>query len=308
MPSDNNATDTAPASPSYDNAPRSPSSPSLPSYDNASVLRDLADARVRLQTHVEKYHSLDSAEERIAWDDAYDHHQAKVDALIAQRDSLRRADDKARVVEILGYDEHRDGVLQPRYLEEQLRRAAFVDVAAAYDNRDIVEVLLVHQHFIVFATRELADVFKLRHRVKLYSRIDADVQAAHTIRLVAPEYDVVARDKLNEAGELVRALASIDDELARIGAVRDPVTGVPKLSPMLLDASYYAQPETLRAWKRARSVGAKLKSGEFEVLFHCRPAATAALIARLDALYQQESDVRLRLRSIQALDRIEFVF
>jgi hypothetical protein len=277
-----------------------------------------------LQAHVDKCHSLDSAEARISWNDAYDYHQAMVDALIAQRDGLCRAAD-ARIVEILGCDEHRDGVLQPRYLEDQLQRAAFAEVPAAYDDKDIIEALLVdenyvphaltgelcvvHQHFIRFSTQELADVFKLHHhRFKLYSRIDADVQAVHTIRLVAPEYDVVAREKLNEAGELVRELASIDDELARIGAVRDPVTGVPKLSPTLLDTSYYAQPETLRAWKRARSVGAKLKSAKFEVVFHRRLAATAALIAKLDALYQQESDVRLQLRSIQALDRLDFVF
>jgi hypothetical protein len=168
----------------------------------------------------------------------------------------------------------------------------------------------VQQHFVRFHTQEMADIaLKNLRRIPLYGRMNADVKTINMVHFVKPQYDVIARAKLNLASELVFELDTMNDELARMGAVRDPVTGVPELpTSHIIDASYFARDDTLRAWKRARSVGGVLDAGTFEVLFRKRPAEIAALRLTLHKLYLQEIDIRLRLRTFQAIDGLDFVF
>jgi hypothetical protein len=105
-------------------------------------------------------------------------------------------------------------------------------------------------------------------------------------------------------GGLVQRLRDIEAELKKMGAIRE-YNSRPTPAKNCLDRSFFAKgvPE----WKRARAAGTMLDHHSFATLKHYKMVDMQKLQSCMDALYNEECDVLIRLREYQ-LDGIEFEF
>ncbi len=106
-------------------------------------------------------------------------------------------------------------------------------------------------------------------------------------------------------GGLVQRLREIQSELKRMPIITREYNGRPTLSQKYLDRSFFA--ELVSNSKRARAAGKMLDHHAFVPLKYYKMADTKKLQSRMDALYNEECDVLIRLRELQ-LDGIEFDF
>lgn len=129
-------------------------------------------------------------------------------------------------------------------------------------------------------------------------------QSMHCLFQAAPALNGATRATYRMIGGLVLRLREIEAELKKMGAVRE-YNSRPTPGKNCLDRSYFAKgvPE----WKRARAAGIMLDHHAFAPLKHCKMVDTQKLQSRMDALYNEECDVLIRLREYQ-LDGIEFEF
>ncbi len=105
-------------------------------------------------------------------------------------------------------------------------------------------------------------------------------------------------------GGLVQRLRDIEAELKQMEVVRE-YNSRPTIAKNCLDRSLFA--ERVPEWKRARAAGTMLDHNAFVPLRHYKMVDMQKLQSRMDALYNEECDVLIRLREYQ-LDGINFEF
>jgi hypothetical protein len=105
-------------------------------------------------------------------------------------------------------------------------------------------------------------------------------------------------------GGLVSRLRQIEAELKKMGAIRE-YNSRPTPAKNCLDRSLFAK--RVPEWKRARAAGTMLDHHAFAPLKHYKMVDMQKLQSCMDALYNEECDVLIRLREYQ-LDGIDFEF
>jgi hypothetical protein len=127
----------------------------------------------------------------------------------------------------------------------------------------------------------------------------------HCLFQAAPARTGPMRATYRMIGGLVQRLREIQSELKRMPIITREYNGRPTLSQKYLDRSFFA--ELVSNSKRARAAGKMLDHHAFVPLKYYKMADTKKLQSRMDALYNEECDVLIRLRELQ-LDGIEFDF
>lgn len=120
-------------------------------------------------------------------------------------------------------------------------------------------------------------------------------KSSKIVNFAMPEYNLNSRAAYREVFELKKRLPLIEKEYTSIGADRNGFKK-PTLPSCFQDKEWFMRDECFPAINRKRKMGETLTRDEFYVLKSVKIVDTKALLARIDALYNEESDVWLLLR------------
>ena len=125
------------------------------------------------------------------------------------------------------------------------------------------------------------------------------------VKFATPLYNASKRKTFREIGALVESLNAIEEEYKTMGAER--LNGSkPELAPgRFIDRAWLLHNEMMPKWKRMRSSGLALDTTAFAALRRGKIVDMRACQARIDALYNDECDILIKLREFQ-LDGFEF--
>ncbi len=180
------------------------------------------------------------------------------------------------------------------------RRSSAPHIVEVYTRDDFIPdahrfLQPVRTCFVRFSTPEEACA-----AMALEEMIYVDGMRGFNIRFALPTHS----DAHRRAGKMVTRLKEIDQELKGIGSVRDCGT-VPRVGPGFADRSFF---DGLLVKARAiLANGHSLDHHTYAPLAGMRPTDTAALKARIKALYDEECLILIQLREMQ-LDGVEFEF
>lgn len=124
------------------------------------------------------------------------------------------------------------------------------------------------------------------------------------VQFIPPTQPPTTRDNYRRAGKMVARLGEINKELKAIGAVRECGT-VPRLGPGFVDNSFFLG--LLAKAKAVLASGLSLDHHTYAPLASMRPVETAAVNARIKALYDEECGLLVQLREMQ-MSGVEFEF
>lgn len=117
-----------------------------------------------------------------------------------------------------------------------------------------------------------------------------------TAHFILPTQTSSTRDYYRSIGKLVTRLGEIDNELTKIGAVREYGTN-PKLGSGFVDKSIVL--DALVKMKAVLAIGYSLDHHMYALLASMRPVDTSAVNARLKTLYDEECNILIQLREFQ---------
>ena len=127
------------------------------------------------------------------------------------------------------------------------------------------------------------------------------------VKLVPPPRTAAKRKTFREIGALVESLGAIEEEYRAMGAERRD-WAKPELKPgRFIDRAWLLRSEMMPRWKCMRSAGHALDHNAFAALRRGKIVDIGACQARIDALYNDECDILIKLREFQ-LEGFEFDF
>ena len=184
------------------------------------------------------------------------------------------------------------------------RRSSVLNIVEVYTQDNFIPdanrfLQPVRMCFVKFSTPEEACA-----AMALEEMIYVDGDRGFNIQFDPPTQTSTARDTYRRAGKMVTRLKEIDQELKGIGSVRDCGT-VPRVGPGFADRSFF-----VGLLVKARAIlanGHSLDHHTYAPLAGMRPTDTAALKARIKALYDEECLILIQLREMQ-MDGVEFEF
>ncbi len=173
------------------------------------------------------------------------------------------------------------------------------------ERRDVEDVFIdkitVEENYV------LSSDGKLQRSNEMFILFDTPRSAANALRLgiismyfgniilSSPKQPAVMRSTYREIGALVTRIQEIEKELKSIGALRE--YGRPVLPTTWVDRSWFE--EKIPQWKRARAEGKFLDHHAYTPLKAYRMVDRNALQSRIDALYNEECDIHIRLHEFQ---------
>jgi hypothetical protein len=156
----------------------------------------------------------------------------------------------------------------------------------------------IRECFVRFSTEEEACT-----AMGLKEMIYHDGSRGFNVQFIPPTQTPGTRDTYCRAGKLLARLREIDRELKQIGAVRE--CGAPRLGPGYVDTAVFL--ELLVKAKAALASGLSVDQHTYAGLASMRPVDTAAVNARIKALYDEECGILIQLRELQMIG-VEFEF
>jgi hypothetical protein len=163
------------------------------------------------------------------------------------------------------------------------------------------------EYFLHFAKHE--DVYRVLdlkpiHMPLVYGQ---GCTGGASIQFVRPARDAATRALWRSIGEHIERVKAVDAEFVKMKVNRDDYNGCPGLPKDVIDRSFFLDPKKLPLWESTREVGGSLDHHAFAVLRNFTPINTAALQARITALYNEQCDALIQLRKHQ-LAGLEFIF
>jgi hypothetical protein len=122
-------------------------------------------------------------------------------------------------------------------------------------------------------------------------------------KLSKPKQNAATRATYRKIGSLVTRIREIEEELKKLGAVRECGRPIPHSN--FGDRSYFA--EQVPKWKRALEAGTMLDHHAYAPLKHFKMVDRQRLQSRMDTLFNEECDALIKLREFQ-LSGYEFDF
>lgn len=126
-----------------------------------------------------------------------------------------------------------------------------------------------------------------------------DFRSSRVVSLRKPNFNVDSRTAYRKVFELQKRLPVIEKEYASIGAVRESPNDKPVLPGLYRDKEWFMQEENFPAISRKRKTGTPLNAHDLYVLKRVRLVETKPLQARIDALFEEESEAWFTMRMYQ---------
>jgi hypothetical protein len=158
--------------------------------------------------------------------------------------------------------------------------------------------------FVRFSSEEEVSMVLGFEELQISHQTTDSVRVSHHIRFIPPVQIPEVRKIFRHIGTLLTRLDIINQELKKIGAIREHGM-IPKLGPEFCDRQTYRG--YLAKFKAQRTIGASLDHHSYAPLASMRPVDTTTLNASIKALYDEECDILIQLREFQ-LSRVEFEF
>jgi hypothetical protein len=234
-----------------------------------------------------------------------EHVEKTLETLSKIKKSLEDADPDVKTLQLTGYQ------YGPMSVEDYSRQIMGYLKGYLTHNQDeiVIERISIEENFVVDAS------FKMHQIKECFIRFNTAYSAEYVLGLHIPfssdrtklskaKQTAATRATYRKIGGLVTRIKEIEEELKKLGAVRE-CNSRPKPPQNFLDRSYFA--EQVPKWKRAREAGTMLDHNAYVPLKHYKMVDMQRLQSRMDALYNEECDALIRLRQFQ-MDGFEFDF
>jgi hypothetical protein len=222
--------------------------------------------------------------------------------------SLEDADPDVKTLQLAGYQ---CGPMNPEDISRQIMANLKMRRTRNHDDKDeiVIEKISTEENFVH------DESFKLRRINECFIRFNTAYSADYVlglqipffsgrITLSKPNQTAATRATYRKIGNLVTRIKEIEDELNKLGAVRE-CNSRPNPPQHFVDRSAFV--ELLPKWKRAREAGTIFDHHTYAPLKHYKMVDRQSLQARMDTLYNEECDTLIQLREFQ-LGGVEFDF
>ena len=245
-----------------------------------------------------------------------EHVEKTLETLSKIKKSLEDSDPDVKTLQLTGFHQSLTKVQMTEALSQEIvRHLQMRRIHCRDDNDEVViekisfeenffldpsyKLHRINECFIRFNNAKSADYFLgLQNITMCIGNFGTD------LKISKPKQTAATRATYRKIGGLVYKIKEIEDELKKLGAVRE-YNSRPTPPQNFLDKSFFA--EQVPKWKRARETGTMLDHHAYAPLKHYKMVDRQKLQSRMDALYNEECDALIRLRQFQ-LDGYEFDF